>query len=220
MSLEMSRIQYGQRMLANGSGVDSKRIRDADLDEKSLEEVVRALGDMSVLPIDFAFKTRTIEQLSAAVQQKKDESGLKLLIIDYLQLLRTEKRTKGDYERVTFISQSIKELAMMADIPIIALAQLSRANTIRQDKRPTMSDLRDSGSIEQDADNIILLHRPENEDDKGVHPKDRASFRAWVEQGYHYLHIAVVKQRQGQIGAGNLLFDPRTMRYIEIKREG
>ena len=218
VSLEMSRIQYGQRLIASSSLVDSAKIRAANVEEPELARVVDAIGELSSLPIEFMFKCRTIERLSVAVQQRVDERHLDLLIIDYLQLLRSERKFKSDYERVTHISQALKEMSAVLEIPIIALAQLSRANMARADKRPILSDLRDSGSIEQDADNVIFLHRPDSRNDMGVNDKDKNTFDGYVERGYHYLHISIEKQRQGQIGSGNLLFDPRYMRYTAIER--
>ncbi len=218
VSLEMSRIQYGQRLLARSALVDSQLIRKAELDEENLMRVVQAMGDVSALPMEFMFNCRTLEALSTAIQRRVDEHRLDMVIIDYLQLLRTERKCKSDYERVTYISQSLKELAVMLEIPIIALAQLSRANQGRADKRPVLSDLRDSGSIEQDADNVIFLHRPEDPTEKGVNKQDREAFQAYISKGYHYIYISIEKQRQGQIGEGNLLFDPRLMTYIGIKR--
>lgn len=218
VSLEMVDIQYGQRILAYTSGIDSEKIRNADLDDDSLFRIVESMGAASNLPIEFMFTGRKIEHISSAIQQSVDREGLDLVIIDYLQLIETMTRFKSNYERVTHISRMLKEMSTMLKLPIVALAQLSRESEKRGDKTPIMSDLRDSGSIEQDADNILLLHRPESKDERGVYPEDKEYLENYAQMGYQYLHLEIAKQRQGKVGHVNLLYEPRVMRYKAIER--
>jgi replicative DNA helicase len=106
---------------------------------------------------------------------------------------------------------------MAANIPVVALCQVNR---MAQGKMPTMAELAQSGAVEQDADGIIFLHRPESHEDKSVNPKDVAGFYAMQEAGSVYISISVAKQRNGSIGTVNVMFDPNVMRYNEIMREG
>lgn len=218
VSLEMSDVQYGQRLLAGATDIEAQKIRHAALENDELLVLADAMKGLSLLPIEYLFRTRKIERLYQAVQRRVEDGGLDLLVIDYLQLLRTNARAENENVRVAHISRLLKEMSVEFKIPVIALSQLSRDSQRQGMRKPVLSDLRDSGAIEQDADNVIMLHRPDKADDQSVDDRDRAYFDNYVGRELQYLHIGVEKQRQGPVGGTNVLFDPRHMRYLGIDR--
>lgn len=174
-SLEMSRKQLVNRFLASEGRVDATKIRGGGLTPEDIERLIYAMGVISKAPI-YIDDTPGITpmELRAKARKLKMEHNLGLIVIDYLQLMNagTGKKSDSVQQEVAFISKSLKAIARELDVPVIALSQLSRAVESRQDKRPQMSDLRDSGAIEQDADLVCFLFReeyyfPEKEDAKG-----------------------------------------------------
>ncbi|GAB3326208.1 replicative DNA helicase [Larkinella ripae] len=164
-SLEMNGVQMARRTLAidtqykNGEVMSGCDRHGNPISILSLRSSAERLGKAPIFLFD---KIRTLPQFRAKVTQLVDEAGLKLVIVDYLQLMRTGGKNDSDgYSRVSEVSRELKELSIIHNIPIIALAQLSRSVETRGgDKRPMLSDLKESGSIEQDADNVIFLYRP------------------------------------------------------------
>lgn len=217
VSCEMSDIQYGARILSREAWVDGMKIRKADLDPDDWSKIAECMGGLGALPIDFMFSVNTIEDLVVETQRKVERGELDMLVVDYLQLMQTRRRFDKDYLRVGYISASLKHLAMECNIPVIALAQVSRDT---DGSMPTLKTLRDSGNIEQDADGVIFLHRPSHANDPFVDDRDRPYFDGYQQNGLTYLCIGVAKQRQGAIGKACVLFDPAFMRYIEIDRTG
>lgn len=159
-SLEMSAEQLTMRLLSSQSGVPHHDIRNATVDQNSwtsITNVAAQMGSMKMFIDDTAMVN--IMDLRAKARKLKIDQGLSLLVIDYLQLLHCTQRHENRHQEVSTISRSLKALAKELEIPVIALSQLSRAVDSRMDKRPMLSDLRESGAIEQDADVIMFLYR-------------------------------------------------------------
>ena len=220
VSREMTDVQYGQRILSYASGVDGMKIRQATLSEDDWGELAEGLAYAATLPISFLFSVRTVEDLRAEVRRRHNRGEIDLLVVDYLQLVETEERYKEDRLRVAHISRALKNIATDFNIPVIALAQVKRFAGGARAKMPTLEDLKDSGSIEQDADNVIFLHNPYDEDDEFVDPRDKDAFNAYQTAGFTYLCLGIAKQRQGATGKCCVLFDKAKMRYVTIDRSG
>ena len=223
-SLEMSCEQLATRILAERSGVQSHRIRQGDLERHEYDKIRDAAAELESLPL-YIDDTGgiSISQLSARARRQKRGAGLDLLIIDYLQLIVGSGTRKGDnrVQEVSEITMGLKALAKELSIPVIALSQLSRNVEQREDKRPQLSDLRESGSIEQDADAVMFVYResyylerqePEENDDK---------FQAWMEKMDRVRNTAeviIAKQRHGPIGKVELHFDSNITKFGNLER--
>jgi replicative DNA helicase len=162
-SLEMSRDQLVERLLAAESFVDLSRLRSGHLRDDDYPKMSRAAGLLGTAPIWIDdTPALTLLELRSKARRMKVEHDIGLMVIDYLQLLRGTSRSESRQEEISFISRSLKALARELDTPVIALSQLSRAPEQRGgDRRPLLSDLRDSGAIEQDADLVLFIYRPE-----------------------------------------------------------
>lgn len=220
VSREMTDIQYGQRVMAYASGVDGARIRKAEIEDEDWVLMAEALGKAAALPIEFLFTVRTVDELRAEIQRKYNRGDIDLLVVDYLQLMDAAQKFDADRLRVGYISKALKDMAVDFNIPVVALAQVKRYAGGARAKMPTLEDLKDSGSIEQDADNVIFLHNPYDENDDFVDPRDREYFTGYVQQGYTYQCLGVAKQRQGVTGVCCVLFNKYKMRYFCIDRTG
>ena len=216
VSCEMSAEGLGQRLLSHGSFVDGMKLRRADLDDEAWGRVADAMSEMSELPIEFLFDCSAVEDVVKTARRKARKGELDILIVDYLQFMETRRNFREERLRIGYISHNLKRLARRAHIPVIALAQVTRQG---EGAMPTMKMLRESGDIEQDADGIIFLHRPDNPDDPSVYPPDRQGLKLWKDKGLTYLCIGIAKQRNGSIGQTCCLFDASLMHYIEIMRE-
>ena len=150
------------------------------------------------------------------VQKKVDANELDMLIVDYVQLMQTKQRFDKDYMRIAYVSKMLKDMTTDYNIAIIGLAQVGRAS---EGSMPTLAELRGSGDLEQDADNVMFLHRPEDQFDKYVNPADQALFAIAEQKGMQYVVINVAKQRQGQTGSTAVIFDPARMRFTAIERQ-
>ena len=194
-SLEMSKEQLSLRMLSAEAGVDSTRMRGGFLNQQDLEKINRAAGALydTNLFIDDTPAISVLE-IRAKARRMKMEKGLGLIAIDYLQLMKGRSSAERRELEISEISRSLKALAKELSIPVIALSQLNRKVEDRTNKRPVLSDLRESGAIEQDADVIIFVYREE------VYNKqvDQAKMRL--------AELAVAKQRNGPTGTVNLTF--------------
>jgi replicative DNA helicase len=201
-SLEMSKEQLMLRMFSMLSGVPLQNIRQGYVSDEDWERIVKASLEISSrdLYIDDSPSLSTTE-LRIRSRKLKQEKGVKVIFVDYLQLLRTPYRHATRQEEVAEISRNLKALAKELEVPVIALAQLSRQVEHRSDKRPQLADLRESGQIEQDADLIIFIHRPE------VYKKNPPP----EEEGL--AEIIVAKQRQGPTGLIKLAFDKDTTAF-------
>ncbi len=218
-SREMTDIQFGQRILSYETYMDGMKIRKADITDEDWVKLAEGLGEAAQLPVDFLFTVRTVEDLRAEVQRKANRGEIDILIVDYLQLMSTAQKFKEDRLRVGYISKALKDIAVDFNIPVIALAQVKRYAGGARAKMPTLEDLKDSGSIEQDADGVIFLHNPYDEEDEYVDPRDKPYFRNFAEKGFTYLCLGIAKQRQGSTGKVCVLFDKRTMHYYAIERD-
>jgi len=203
ISLEMSKEQLVERMFCGLLGVDSWKLHKGKLEEADFERmgpVMDQLGSASIY-IDDAMGA-SITELRAKVRRLQMEHGIDMLVIDYLQLMSGEN-PMNRVQEISEISRSLKELARELNIPVIALSQLSRTVESRPDKRPILSDLRDSGSIEQDADVVMMLYREDyyNED--------------CPEEDRNALEVNVIKHRNGATGKVSLTFDRSRMKFSD-----
>ncbi|MEE8815543.1 MAG: replicative DNA helicase [Lachnospiraceae bacterium] len=204
-SLEMSKEQLMNRLLAMESHVDSQKIRTGTLDEgewSNLIESATKIGDSGLIIDDTP--GITVPQLRAKCQKYMEEVGLDMVIIDYLQLMNAAHSRASDSRQneISEISRSLKALARELKVPVVALSQLSRAVEARPDKRPMLSDLRESGAIEQDADVVMFIYRDDyyhpDSEDKGV------------------AEIIISKQRNGPLGTVRLKWIPELTRFANL----
>jgi replicative DNA helicase len=200
-SLEMGREQLLQRLLATHTGIDSQKLRTGRLSISELQTLTDALNYFAAVPIYIDDTAGvSISEVRAKARRLQAEHGLEFLIIDYLQLVSGSGR-RGDnrVQEVSEISRSLKAIARELNIPVLALSQLSRAVEGRTSHVPVLADLRESGSIEQDADMVMFIYREE------MYDKDTDK------KGIAELHIA--KHRNGPLGVVSLFFDQRTTRF-------
>ncbi len=201
-SLEMSREQLGSRMLSAQALVDSRNIRDGRLTAEEFDSIAMAMGALSSAPI-YIYDSPELNpaMLREKCRRLQMEKGIELVVVDYMQLMQgTGNKNESDQQRVSYISRSLKAIARELNIPVIALSQLSRGNESRNDKRPVMSDLRESGAIEQDADLICLLFREE------YYKKDDPELKNKAE-------VIIAKHRKGATGKVNLIFRGEYTRF-------
>jgi len=202
-SLEMSAEQLVQRLLSTETGVDSHRLRLGMIDDNEWDRISRAFGRLAEakIYIDDAASASVMDVRSKA-RRLQAENGLDLLIVDYLQLM-SGRKSDNRVNEVSEITRGLKGLARELNVPVIALSQLSRAVETRADHRPMLSDLRESGSIEQDADIVMFIYRDEkydeNSEKKGI------------------AEIIVAKHRNGPVGSINLRFFERTARFADLE---
>jgi replicative DNA helicase len=213
----MDSVQYGQRLLSWLSEVDGMKFRKPMImTDGERERIVDAIPQMASAPMSFTFTISTIEALRAEAQYRIDREGVDMLIVDYMQQMRTVEKFSSEHLRITHISRILKEMALEFHIPVIALSQIRRLEARRM---PRLEDLKESGSIEQDADGVIIMHRPETTDDPSILPTDQALFMELVKGKKQLIIIDVAKQRQGQIGKIRLIFEPSYMRFYCIDKE-
>ncbi len=215
-SLEMSRQEIGQRLLSSESGVNSARIRRAHFSEGDEQAVMEAAAVLSEAPlfIDDTAQMRVVEMRSKS-RRLDFEHPLDLIIVDYLQLIRGDTRTENRYQELSEITRSLKFMARDLNVPVLALSQLRRPDHSGPVRRPGLSDLRDSGSIEQDADVVMFLHREER--DKSLEPWGDIQADEAYDKGI--TEIIVAKNRNGPIGEGKLRFDSKTTRFFNLDAE-
>ena len=158
-SLEMANIQLHKRIVANELHIDSDKIRKHNFDSGDLETII-STNVFEKMPLYFEDSIFKLDELLSRARVLKKEKGISMILIDYLQLIEAKGKSEGT-EKTTFISRKLKLLAKELQVPVIALSQLSRAVETRPIKRPQLSDLRESGAIEQDADVIQFIYRPE-----------------------------------------------------------
>lgn len=204
-SLEMSQDQLVKRLLSMNSRVDSQSIRTGSLsneDWQSLMESARIIGNSSLILDDTS--AITVSELRSKCRKLKLEKHLGLVIIDYLQLMSGSKRAESRQQEISEISRSLKSLARELDVPVIALSQLSRAVEQRPDKRPMLSDLRESGAIEQDADVVMFIYR----DDYYNHDSEEPGIS----------EIIIGKQRNGPTGTIKLSWQAQYTKFVNLER--
>ena len=229
-SLEMSNEQLATRILAERTGITTHRIRQGDLDKADFERLREATEELQNLPL-YIDDTGgiSISQLAARARRLQRSVGLDLIVIDYLQLITVTNGSANAnrVQEVTQITTALKALAKDLNVPILALSQLSRAVEQRDDKRPQLSDLRESGSIEQDADVVMFVYREEYylaRSEPGADPNDPSSNEKWtqwrarMDQIYGIAEVIIGKQRHGPIGKVDLAFDSNITRFGDLER--
>jgi len=192
-SLEMSKEQLAQRMLCSEAEIDAQRLKTASLPDTGWKKLTKAIGRLSEAPI-FIDDTAaaTAMEIRAKARRLKMERGLGLVIIDYMQLMQGRRRVENRVQEVSEIARSLKTLARELNIPVIAVSQLSRAIEQRHDRRPLLSDLRESGEIEQTADVVMFIHREDY--------YNPASTKGNVAE------VIIAKQRNGPVGTVEFVF--------------
>jgi replicative DNA helicase len=199
-SLEMSNEQLVQRMIAQETGIDSQRLRSAKLEEEEwplLAHAIEVLSDTVIFLDDTPALTPL--QLRTKCRRLHMEFKLDLVLVDYLQLMSSGVRSENRVQEVSYISRNLKVLARELNVPVLAAAQLSRAVEQRADKEPVLSDLRESGSLEQDSDIVMFIHRPE------LYEKD--SLKQNIAQ------IKIAKHRNGPTGTIELVFRSQIAKF-------
>ena len=224
-SLEMSGEQLATRILAEQTGISSSRIRRGDIKQKDFEDLTDTMIEIQSLPllIDDTGGL-SVAQLAARARRLKRQKGLDLLIIDYLQLLSgsTKRSSENRVQEITEITTKLKALAKELQIPILALSQLSRKVESRDDKRPQLSDLRESGSIEQDADVVLFVYRDEyylatKEPRPGS--DEHAKWQSEMAAVHGKAEVIIGKQRHGPTGTVKLAFDAEVTRFADPAKE-
>jgi len=222
-NLEMSSDQIATRILAEQSGISSENLRMGRISQQEFRQLARAAADLQTLPLYIDDTPGlTIAALRARARRLKRQKGIGVVIVDYLQLLQgSGKGSAGDnrVQEISEISRGLKQLAKELDVPVIALSQLSRAVEQREDKRPQLSDLRESGSIEQDADIVIFIYREDYYLAAKQPGDEHPDFAAWQEQmarAYGLAEIIVAKQRHGSTGKVRVKFESRITRFSDL----
>ncbi|MCL4158257.1 UNVERIFIED_CONTAM: hypothetical protein GTU68_056424, partial [Idotea baltica] len=202
-SLEMSAEQLATRILAEQCEISSELIRKGDLEEAQFQKFVEVARVLETKPL-FIDDTPalSIGQLAARSRRLKRQHGLDLLVVDYLQLVSGDS-SENRVQEISAITRGLKAIAKELDIPVIALSQLSRRVEDRDDKRPQLSDLRESGSIEQDADVVMFVYREEY-------------YLSRTEPLHNVGEVVIGKQRHGPIGIEKLQFEPRFTRFSDL----
>ena len=232
-SLEMSAEQLAQRILAEQSTIDSHKLRNGDISEKEFSDLVSTQNEIMNLPF-FIDDTPAISvgQIASRARRLKRTNGLALIIVDYIQLIQATKASEaqGRVQEVSSITRGLKSLAKELDVPILALSQLSRAVEQREDKRPILADLRESGSIEQDADVVMFVYREEYYLDKSE-PTQRDNenqenfnerFLRWQDRrnlAEGKAEIIISKQRHGPTGIIQVQFEAKYTRFMDLVQD-
>lgn len=199
-SLEMGDDQLIMRLLSTFSGINMKKIVSGDLSDEEMSLIMQARNNLNKLGLYIDQSSSTnLRDIKVKCQKLHREGNLDLIVIDYLQLLTSGENRMNRVEEVSRISRGLKEMARMFGVPVVALSQLSRELEKREDKRPVLADLRESGSIEQDADIVMFLHRETPKKDDGNPDTSRMVYSAKTE-------VIIAKNRQGMTGSFNLIF--------------
>jgi replicative DNA helicase len=228
-SLEMSADQLATRILAENSGISSEALRMGKISQADFRNLARAAAELETLPL-FIDDTPglTIAALRTRARRLKRRHGIGMIVVDYLQLLQGSGRGGNDnrVQEISEISRGLKTLAKELNVPVLALSQLSRAVEQREDKRPQLSDLRESGSIEQDADIVLFVYREEyyvaarepkrpTEGDDAKTFDDHAKWHLDMERVFGLSELIVAKQRHGATGKVKLKFEAKITRFSD-----
>ena len=229
-SLEMSAEQLGTRILSERARLDSEQIRRGKLNSRDFDSLVDASNAISSAPF-FIDDTPSISisQVSSRARRLKRTSGLGLIVVDYVQLLGPElgKKPENRTQEISNISRGLKSIAKELDVPVLALSQLSRAVELREDKRPNLADLRESGSIEQDADVVMFVYREEyylnkREPERKVNEsEDSYNIRhdEWLsrlQSAENKAEIIIAKQRHGPTGSVQVHFEKQFTHFTDL----
>lgn len=230
-SLEMSAAQLVERLISQVADsiasefpgdyerlrVDSQKLRIGEVSEEQFVVLARAMGELAQahIYIDETSLVTPLEIRSKSRRLAAELGGLDLIIVDYMQLMNDRSRSENRVQEMSNISRQLKFLARDLDVPVLALSQLSRAVESRTDKRPQLSDLRESGSIEQDADVVIMLYR-----EKSYYPTPEAWLRAFPNKADHYpeniADIIIAKHRHGPTGEFKMYFDEKRAKFGDL----
>jgi len=207
-SMEMSLDQLALRLISAKSNIDQSTLKTGKFYEKDAWSRIRyAIDELKDYNLLFDESgVSTVQQLRSLCRKKKSEGKLDMVVIDYLQLLSSSSKNDSRVQEVSEISRSLKEMAKELDIPVIALSQLSRTLEARQDKRPIMSDLRESGSIEQDADIVMFIYRD--------------AYYNKESEKKNIAEILIQKNRNGIVGSFELIFKGECTNFIDMAQEG
>jgi len=220
-SLEMSKEQLCMRLLSAAGSLDMHRIRTGQLQREDWPSLTRAAGKLSDSRI-FIDDTPGISALEmrAKIRRQKAETGLDLVVVDYLQLMSGSDDSENRQQEISVISRSLKSVAKELNIPVIALSQLSRAVESRPDRRPFLADLRESGAIEQDADLVLMIYR------RDLHAAEKGKTEDWKEERTEekmdrerVAEIIIAKHRNGPTGVVNLTFLPEYAKFANYIQE-
>ncbi|MGN0326140.1 MAG: replicative DNA helicase [Lachnospiraceae bacterium] len=203
-SLEMSKVELVNRLLAMDSKVDSQKFKTGNLSEGDWESLVVSSGNIGNSPLILDDEATTVSEIRSKCRKLKIEKDIQLVIIDYLQLMNGNGRTDSRQQEISEISRSLKLMAKELQVPVIALSQLSRGVEARTDHRPMLSDLRESGAIEQDADVVLFIYRDE------VYNKDT--------EKKNVAEIIIAKQRSGPIGTVELAWLPEYTQFANLAK--
>ena len=232
-SLEMSADQLATRILSEQSGITGESLRKGLISQSDFKQLARAAAELETLPLYIDdTPALTIAALRTRARRLQRRHGIRLIVVDYLQLLQGSGRGSGDnrVQEISEISRGLKTLAKELSVPVLALSQLSRAVEQREDKRPQLSDLRESGSIEQDADIVLFVFRedyyvaakepkrPTDGDDARIF-EDHAKWMADMERVFGLSELIVAKQRHGATGKVILKFDAKSTRFMDYAGE-
>jgi replicative DNA helicase len=233
-SLEMAAQQLAARILSQQTELEMYKIRNGKFSENEWEKFVLAMQELSTLPL-YIDDTGgiSIAQIAARARRMKREKKIGLIVIDYLQLIEPARRAENRVQEITEVTKGLKALAKELNVPVLALSQLSRGVDSRDDKRPVLSDLRESGSIEQDADVVMFVYREEyylksREPELSATSEDalreqKKEHQRWVERLEKVQGKALVmieKHRHGATNAYDLQFDDRFTRFSNLANEG
>ncbi len=223
-SLEMSAEQLATRIISEQAEVSSSKIRRGEITEADFDKLTQYVNHMAKVPL-FIDETGgiSIAQLAARARRLKRQKGLDVLIVDYIQLMQGSARTSANrVQEVTEITTGLKALAKELNVPIIALSQLSRQVESRDDKRPQLSDLRESGSIEQDADVVLFVYREEYYLQNGEPEAGTEQWVTWDEKlrnARGRAEVIIAKQRHGPTGTAKLGFQAEYTRFTDIAED-
>ncbi len=211
-SLEMAKEQLVMRMLCCEAGVDQQNLRQGFLDRGDMDRIAIAANELYDVPIYFDDSpTANVLQIRGKARRLKAEHGLDLVIIDYLQLITGHGRFENRTQEISQIARSLKALARELKVPVVACSQLSRAVEARSPHRPMLSDLRESGAIEQDADVVVFLYRP------SYYGDDEMKAAGYEEDERHIAELILAKQRNGPVGTVRLSWLNNYVRFENLE---
>jgi replicative DNA helicase len=229
-SLEMSAEQLGIRILSERAQIDSNSIRQGQLSSEEFDRLIEASDALSSAPF-FIDDTPalSVSQVASRARRMKRTGGLGLIVIDYLQMLAPQLgvRPENRVQEISNISRALKAMAKELDVPVLALSQLSRAVEQREDKRPNLADLRESGSIEQDADVVLFVYRDEyylskKEPERESHESEEKFnlrydlYRERLEKAHNKAEVIIGKQRHGPTGLIELHFEKSLTKFSDL----
>jgi replicative DNA helicase len=207
-SLEMSKEELVDRLLVGQADIDAWRLKTGKLSDDDYTRLTEAMGELSEAPIYIDDTPgASILEMRTKARKLKVEKGLQFLIVDYLQLIDAGKRIENRVQEVSFISQNLKNIARELKIPVLALSQLSRAVEHRGEKRPQLADLRESGSIEQDADVVMFLYYEKDAEDL-------------LDETKKMIKLSIAKHRNGATGDIDLMFRGDRVKFYSVDTSG